>query len=201
MALCCIGGVCVPYSAIIPLALMGLRWLVSKLANHGLLPKFLVKFLGAESVQTLSTCSTPQLSKSSSCCSLNTNTSNGNPCTVFIVQSIEDYETFLCSNPIIVIKFTATWCAPCKKMAPVYNDLSLRYSKIPFLEVDVDCDGCSSLASRFGVRILPTVVLVKVGTCAGRKDKSMETTVLGTLTGSDRAKLCSLLETHLGAGQ
>mmetsp|Transcript_20857 Transcript_20857/g.23892 ORF Transcript_20857/g.23892 Transcript_20857/m.23892 type:complete len:235 (+) Transcript_20857:47-751(+) len=41
----CIGGVCVPYSAIVPLILLGLRWVVAKLQVYGLVPKFLSELM------------------------------------------------------------------------------------------------------------------------------------------------------------
>jgi len=41
----CIGGVCVPYSAIVPLILLGLRWVVAKLHVYGLVPKFLSEMM------------------------------------------------------------------------------------------------------------------------------------------------------------
>jgi thiol-disulfide isomerase/thioredoxin len=41
MALCCIGGVCIPYSAIIPLIIYGFRWLFQKLVTWGVLPSWI----------------------------------------------------------------------------------------------------------------------------------------------------------------
>jgi thioredoxin 1 len=39
MPLCCIGGVCIPYSAIIPLVIIGIQWVFQKLVNVGLIPE------------------------------------------------------------------------------------------------------------------------------------------------------------------
>jgi thioredoxin 1 len=38
MALCCIGGVCIPYTAIVPLLILGIQWILHKLFQAGLLP-------------------------------------------------------------------------------------------------------------------------------------------------------------------
>jgi len=37
-----------------------------------------------------------------------------------------------------VVKFTATWCGPCKNIAPLYKELSTKYRNIKFLEIDID---------------------------------------------------------------
>ena len=37
-----------------------------------------------------------------------------------------------------VVKFTATWCGPCKYIAPLYKELSTKYRNIKFLEIDID---------------------------------------------------------------
>lgn len=38
----------------------------------------------------------------------------------------------------IVVDFTATWCGPCKFMAPIFVELSKKFPEIIFLKVDVD---------------------------------------------------------------
>lgn len=45
MALCCIGGVCIPYTALVPLLIYGLQWLLQKLAAAGFLPETAFKYL------------------------------------------------------------------------------------------------------------------------------------------------------------
>jgi hypothetical protein len=46
MSCLCIGGVCIPYSAILPLLLLGLQWIAAKLARVGCLPDWVGKKLG-----------------------------------------------------------------------------------------------------------------------------------------------------------
>ena len=52
----------------------------------------------------------------------------------------------------IVIKYTAEWCGPCKRIAPVFEKLSQEYSDIVFMEVDVD--KCIGFAGN--IKSLPT---------------------------------------------
>jgi thioredoxin 1 len=43
---CCIGGVCIPYTAIVPVFLLGFKWIVQRLAELGILPQFIANALG-----------------------------------------------------------------------------------------------------------------------------------------------------------
>lgn len=58
----------------------------------------------------------------------------------------------------VVIDFHATWCGPCKRIAPVYVELSEKFPSITFLKVDVD--EAEILASEFSVTSLPTFVFL-----------------------------------------
>lgn len=54
------------------------------------------------------------------------------------VNNIEEYLK-LVTESVCVVKFTADWCSPCRKISPLYQKLSVLYrSKIRFIEVDVD---------------------------------------------------------------
>jgi thioredoxin 1 len=60
-----------------------------------------------------------------------------------------------------VKKFSASWCGPCKTLAPTFNEVKNSFSGISFNEYDVDDN--SDIASQFGIRSVPTVLLVKDG--------------------------------------
>ena len=60
-----------------------------------------------------------------------------------------------------VIDFYATWCGPCKMMAPVVESLAGKYAgKIDFYKVDIDRE--SELASVFGISSIPTFLFIPV---------------------------------------
>ena len=65
------------------------------------------------------------------------------------------------SQPVLV-DFWATWCAPCKTLKPVLEQLALDYGGA-FLLAKVDIDKEAMLASHHGVRSVPTVLLYKDG--------------------------------------
>ena len=58
-----------------------------------------------------------------------------------------------------VIDFYATWCGPCKTIAPVFQVLKGEYGeKINFVSVDVDAD--NETARRYGIEAMPTFVIL-----------------------------------------
>ncbi len=67
----------------------------------------------------------------------------------------------------IVVDFWATWCGPCKRLAPVIEELAQEYDGRAVVgKCDVEDD--EELAVRFGVRNIPTVVFLKDGKEADR---------------------------------
>ena len=66
------------------------------------------------------------------------------------------------SSTPVLIDFYATWCGPCKMMAPVLDEVARDYAgKLKVVKVDVD--ECSETAAAFGVTAMPTFVMVKNG--------------------------------------
>jgi len=62
----------------------------------------------------------------------------------------------------VLIDFWATWCGPCRMLAPVIEELAEQYKgRIIVGKVDVDEE--SALAAQFGISSIPTVVLIKDG--------------------------------------
>lgn len=60
-----------------------------------------------------------------------------------------------------VVDFYATWCGPCKMMAPVVEGLAKDYAgKVDFYKVDIDKE--QDLASAFGIQSIPTFLFVPV---------------------------------------
>ncbi|TAM80871.1 MAG: thioredoxin [Acidobacteria bacterium] len=63
------------------------------------------------------------------------------------------------------VDFWATWCAPCRAMEPTFEKLAENYSaQFNFAKVNVD--EVPELAGKFGIRSIPTLILVKDGKVA-----------------------------------
>lgn len=63
---------------------------------------------------------------------------------------------------LVVVDFWAEWCAPCKDLMPILEKLAVEYGG-QFLLAKVNADQLHMLATQFGVRSLPTVLLMKDG--------------------------------------
>jgi len=62
-------------------------------------------------------------------------------------------------DKLAVVDFTATWCGPCKQIAPVFASFVNKYPNAFFMKVDVD--KCQATAGRFGVTAMPTFIFFK----------------------------------------
>ncbi|KAH7846105.1 hypothetical protein Vadar_010015 [Vaccinium darrowii] len=77
---------------------------------------------------------------------------------------------------LMVVDFSATWCGPCKMMEPVINAMSAKFTEVEFIKIDVD--ELKDVAQEFGVKAMPTFVLLKQGkvvdTVVGAKKDELE---------------------------
>uniref|UniRef100_A0A7S2I186 Thioredoxin domain-containing protein n=1 Tax=Helicotheca tamesis TaxID=374047 RepID=A0A7S2I186_9STRA len=80
------------------------------------------------------------------------------------ITSKEEFDKILSESgdKLIVVDFTASWCAPCKRIAPEFKRMSETYTEVIFLKVDVD--NCTALAQEQKVSALPTFKFYKNGT-------------------------------------
>ena len=54
------------------------------------------------------------------------------------IEKIDDFLEIIKSDKLVIIDFTATWCGPCKRIAPEFENMSKVYTDCIFKKVDVD---------------------------------------------------------------
>uniref|UniRef100_A0A7S3PC09 Thioredoxin domain-containing protein n=1 Tax=Amphora coffeiformis TaxID=265554 RepID=A0A7S3PC09_9STRA len=84
---------------------------------------------------------------------------------------------------LVVIDFSATWCGPCKMIAPLFAELSENMPDVVFLKVDVDEN--PDTAAKYNVSAMPTFIFIKGGE------------VIDRLMGANPARLQELIEEHM----
>lgn len=73
----------------------------------------------------------------------------------------KEFEQFVDnSQGLVLVDFFATWCGPCRMLAPILEDLSQEIDT-PIYKVDVD--ECENLSRRFGILSIPTMIFFKNG--------------------------------------
>ena len=75
-------------------------------------------------------------------------------------------EQVLQSDQPVIVDFYADWCGPCKRLAPIFEELSSEVDGVSFFKVDVEEE--SELAAEYGVQSIPTLVLFKGGEAVDR---------------------------------
>ncbi|MDR2699772.1 MAG: thioredoxin [Nitrososphaerota archaeon] len=73
-----------------------------------------------------------------------------------------NFEETIKSNKLVFIDFWATWCGPCRALAPTIAEIAQEYhGKVLIGKLDVD--GNSATAEKFQVFSIPTMILFKDG--------------------------------------
>ena len=71
----------------------------------------------------------------------------------------DTFNGFVTGSRLVFVDFWASWCHPCRAMAPVIRSLSREYADVAFAKVDTGSQ--KALAERFTVRSIPTYLLFR----------------------------------------
>jgi thioredoxin 1 len=85
----------------------------------------------------------------------------------------------------VLLDFWAQWCGPCKRIAPLLEEIAGRYAgRLKLAKLDIDVN--QATPARFAVRSIPTLMLFK--------DGNVEATRIGALS---RSELTAFIDSHL----
>lgn len=104
--------------------------------------------------------------------------------TVVEIRDLKQFAQVTNNQAPAFIDFYATWCGPCKAIAPVFDKLAEKVPEAAFGRVDVDI--ANDVAAAHQITAMPTIALFKEG-------KELE-----RIVGADLQRLVNLIKEHTG---
>jgi len=103
---------------------------------------------------------------------------------VHAVKDMDDFNSQLAAagGKLVVVDFHATWCGPCKMIAPHMEEMSKTMQDVVFLKVDVD--DCEDIAAEYKITAMPTFIFIK------------SKTKVADLTGANVNKLKEIIKSN-----
>jgi thioredoxin len=86
---------------------------------------------------------------------------------VHVFNDMNFEKEVLQSGETVLVDFTATWCGPCKQLAPIVEEVATAMKgKLKVGKLDID--EAPLTASKLGIRSVPTLMVFKAGQAAGQ---------------------------------
>ncbi len=100
---------------------------------------------------------------------------------ISLVKSIShaQFDSLIVDNEIVFIDFWASWCAPCKQFAHVYEKVAALYETVAFAKINIEEE--LELAEMFQIRSIPHLMVFKQGIAIYSEAGSMPESTLKEL--------------------
>ena len=73
----------------------------------------------------------------------------------------QEFNDLISNNGLVFVDFFASWCGPCKMLAPVLEEVASEMAEVKVLKIDVD--ESPETATKYGVQSIPTIKIYKDG--------------------------------------
>lgn len=78
------------------------------------------------------------------------------------IKDEAEFDALIAKEPLLIVDCTATWCGPCKVVAPLMDQLAAEYpDRAKVFKLDLDDN--KLVAKRFGIKSIPAVMFFKQG--------------------------------------
>lgn len=98
--------------------------------------------------------------------------------TVLAIGS-DEFEALIQNNDVVFIDFWATWCAPCKQFATVYERVAAESTGVVFAKINIEHE--AELSDMFNIRSIPHLMVFKQGIAIYSEAGSMPESTLKEL--------------------
>lgn len=113
--------------------------------------------------------------------SSNNNSNDSKQMTIAEIKTQEQFVKCLKDNKLTVIDFYATWCGPCKVIAPKFAEMSQTYTECAFFKINADNKELTAVCKACTVTSLPTFCFFKDSKCIKKIEGANESLLRDTI--------------------